>query len=192
MIVGINMHPPSSVGLGHHHHHHHHPANLDHHSDRSSTSAVAAAAATTATTTTNTSVGTQRMSYGGGDGAAANHDLSDYTALHLQPLNYQYCYEPSPVVMVHPTTTTAATTTTRHGSHGDGAPMPHAAADDTLGLEQQLAHFRISTPPEGTTDHPSSVYNGSDHAEGDETEEEPVKLFVGQVSVARQNSGLCL
>jgi hypothetical protein len=125
------------------------------------------------------------MTYGGdGDGAttAANHDLSDYTALHLQQLNYQYSYEPSPVVMAHPTNTTAATTTTRHGSHG-GAPMPHAAADDTLGLEQQLAHFRISTPPEGTTDHPSSVYNGSDHAEGDETEEEPVKLFVGQVSV---------
>jgi hypothetical protein len=185
MIVGINinMHKASNAGLGHHHHH---PANLEHNSMNNVSSTTMATAVGPAST--------DRLTY------ATDHNnntddgtASDYTMHHLHQQYQHYdSFNSSSQQSTHSILNTASATTNAPHQIYVSDDVQHLPQQHTgmLGLEQQFAQFHMQPPQqEGeNSDHPSEIPNdeyvteADNTLEGEETEEEPVKLFVGQVS----------
>ena len=163
MIVGLNMHQASNAGLGHHHH----PTNLD----RSMNGG-----------TGTTAVGpplSDRLSYTVENSISSADSYTMHQYQHYESFNS--ASQQSNHSIIHGSTEAAT-----------NAPQQIYVPDDTqqrpqppgmLGLEQEFAHFGLQPNHLENSDHPSSS-NILDF-KGDEAEEEPVKLFVGQVRYRR-------
>ena len=166
MIVGLNMHQASNAGLGHRHH----PTNLDHNMNGASGTVAVGPPST------------EQLSYS----VDNNTDSVDnYTMHHMHQYQHYESFNSSSQQSNHSILNGSAEATV-HTQHQIYAP------DDTqqlpqhtgiLGLEQQFAHFGLQPNQQENSDHPSSGKNLE--IEGDEPEDEPVKLFVGQVGYSR-------
>jgi CUG-BP- and ETR3-like factor len=188
MIVGINinMHQASNAGLGHHHHHH--PANLDHNN-------VNHASSTSAMDGPNS---TDRLSYStdhnNDDGTSAEYTMHQ---LQQQYQHYESFNSSSQQSNLSTSNVTAAATTTTNAPHRiytseDAQRLPQQQQlTGILGLEEQFAQFHMHSQQQDVehSDHPSEIPNddyvteADNRLEGEQTEEEPVKLFVGQVRI---------
>ena len=163
MIVGLNMHQASNAGLGHHHH----STNLDH----------------TVNGDTGTAVGppaTERLSY-----SVDSNNNTGSTESYPIPHLHQYQHYES----FNSSSQQSSNSILKGAVEGAVyAPQQIYVPDNTeqlpqhpgmLGLEHQFAHFGLQTNQQDNSDHPSTSQNVD--IEGDDADEEPVKLFVGQV-----------
>lgn len=168
MIVGLNMHQASNAGLGHHHH----PTNLDHSLNGGTSSAAIAPPST------------ERLSYTV-DNSTGSAD--SYPMHHLHRYQHYESFNSSSQQSNHSILNSTVEATVR-APQQIYVPVPndteqHPQHTGMLGLEQQFAHFGVQNNQQESTDQPSSSHNLE--IEGDEAEEEPVKLFVGQVGFRR-------
>ena len=166
MIVGLNIRQASSAGLGHHHH----PTNLDHNMNGSTgTSAVGPPS-------------TERFSY-----AVDNNSRSadSYTMHHMHQYQHYESFNSSSQQSNHSMVNSSAEATALTPQQiyvpEDIQQLPQHAG--MLGLDEQFAQFGLQSNQQENSDQPSS--GTKIDIDGDEAEEEPVKLFVGQVSYKR-------
>jgi hypothetical protein len=166
MIVGLNMHQASNAGLGHHHH----PTNLDHNMNGSTGSAAVGPPST------------ERLSYTVDNNTGS---ADSYAMHHMHQYQHYESFNSSSQQSNH-SIVNGAVEATAH------TPQQIYVPDDTqqlpqhngmLGLEQQFAHFALQPNQQDDSDQPSS--GKILDIDGDEAEEEPVKLFVGQVGYRR-------
>jgi hypothetical protein len=158
MIVGLNMHQASNAGLGHHHH----PTNLDHTVNGGTGSAVGPPSTERFVDNSNGSTDSYTIPY--------LHQYQHYESFNSssQQSSNSIMKGSAEVAALAPQQIYVPDTTQQ---------LPQYTG--MLGLEQQFAQFGLQTNQQENTDQPSTSQNLD--TDGDEAEEEPVKLFVGQV-----------
>jgi hypothetical protein len=166
MIVGINMHQASNAGLGNHHYN---AVNLDHNESVSASDAPTAVGR----------LSTQRLSY-----VPTNVNGSvDDDEMHR---NHQYQHFESFNSSSHQSNHSIADISMEaavnppHQKHGE-LQQQHPGI---LGLEHHFSQFGMQTHSHKNLDPPTTTVRNLDAdntLDVEEVEEEPVKLFVGQV-----------
>jgi hypothetical protein len=160
MIAGISMHQPSSAGA------HHLPTTLDHHSGAEQLHTA------------------QDLGYADVDNDAISYGMQLNHAHHH---HYEPAAAQQPVMQHHDTgAMNGAAASAHHQPYlSNGIMQQQPQHPGIMVLEQQFARFGIQQ--EGPDQLANSAHNDSsdnndtEHNEGEDLEEEPVKLFVGQV-----------
>lgn len=188
MIAGLSMHHPASVVGGAHHL----PPTLDYNNSHNNHN-------------NSNSNGSTEQEHASAESALGYAEADDGTGYYQQQQQLHHHYESAAAPpMAHAAamngTTAAAAAVVHHHHHQLYAPQPEGLMEQQqhaqlhpgmMGLEQQFAHFGIQQQlqqHEGGSDqlahsthNDSSENNDTEHNEGEDLEEEPVKLFVGQV-----------